>query len=65
MPHHLVIQEGHDTTKLRIAFDASARANGPSLNECLYKAQQSTSLWFDIILRFQTYIIAFISDIEK
>ena len=53
-PHYLVIQEINDTTKLRIVFDASAKTNGLSLNECFYKGQQSKCLLFDTILRFQT-----------
>ncbi len=37
IPHKPVIRESTESTKLRVAYDASARANhkSPSLNECL------------------------------
>ena len=64
-PHHPVIKENRDTTKIRIVFDASAKTKGPSLNDCLYKGPQLTPLLFDILLRFRTYLIALTADIEK
>ena len=36
IPHHTVVREDMLATKLRIVYDASARMNGPSLNDCLY-----------------------------
>jgi len=66
LPHHAVVRDDHETTKLRIVFDASAKAvDGPSLNDCLYKGPQLTPLIFDILLRFRTYFIALTADIEK
>ena len=58
-------QRRQKTSKLRIVFDASAKENGPSLNEVLYKGSQLTPLIFDILIRFRTYAIALTSDIEK
>ena len=48
IPHHPVIREDKNTGKLRIVFDVSAKSDGPSLNECLYKGPQLTPLVFDI-----------------
>ena len=32
---HAVVHRDKTTTKLRIVYDASAKSDGPSLNECL------------------------------
>ena len=55
IPHHPVVNENKDTTKVRIVFDASAKSEGPSLNDCLYKGPQLTPLLFDIFVRFRTF----------
>lgn len=43
----------------------SAKSRGPSLNECMCKGPQMTSLIFDILVRFRIYSIAVTLDIEK
>ena len=65
LPHHAVFREDKNTSKIRIAFDASARSAGPSLNDCFYKCPQLTPLIFDILHRFRSYPVALISDIGK
>ena len=65
LPHHAVIKDDKTTTKLRIVFDASAKANGPSLNECLYTGPKFNQSILDIILWFRLYKIALITDTEK
>ena len=32
-----VVRQDNTTTKLRIVYDASAKSDGPSLNDCLQK----------------------------
>ena len=57
LPHHAVVREDKDTTKVRVVYDASAHVDGPSLNECLHTGQ--------ILLRFRLHRIGIIADIEK
>ena len=53
-------------TKLRILYDASARGtNSLSLNDCLFFGPKFDQQILDILLRFRTYKIALIADIEK
>ena len=34
LPHHAVFRQDHETTKLRIVFDAFSKSDGLSLNDC-------------------------------
>ena len=60
-----MIKEERDTTKLRIVFDASAKREGPSLNECLEAGPSLLPMLMDILLRFRLKKVVLISDIEK
>ena len=62
---HAVIKEDKQTSKLRIVYDASARSNGPSLNDCLYAGPTFGQNIMDILLRFRIHWVAVIADIEK
>ena len=64
-PDHPVIRDDKITTKTCIVFDASARDNGPSLNDCLYKGPHLTPLLCDILSRFHSHVVPLTSDIEK
>ncbi len=65
LPHHPVIHQDKDTTKLRVVYDASARVSGPSLNDCLCTGPKFNQKILEILLRFRSYRIALIADIEK
>lgn len=65
LPHHAVIRIDKDTTKVRVVYDASARSSGPSLNDCLHTGPKFNQRILEILLRFRSYPIAFIADIEK
>ena len=55
-----------EKTKLRIVFDASAKANGSrSLNDCFYPGPSLTATLFGVLLRFRIHNIAFVGDVEK
>ena len=65
LPHHAVIRQDKETTKLRVVYDASARSRGPSLNDCLYVGPKFNQKILEILLRFCSYPTAWIADIEK
>jgi hypothetical protein len=53
LPHREVIRMDKETTKIRIVYVASARSNGPSLNDCLLAGPSLSHLIFDILIRFR------------
>ena len=65
LPHHCVVREDKSTTKLRIVYNASARENGPALNDCLHTGPSLTPDILDILIRFRVQPVALVADIEK
>ena len=65
LPHHAVVRQDKETTKLRIVYDASAKSTGPSLNDCLHTGPKFDQRILDILLRFRTHRVALTADIEK
>ena len=66
LPHHPVIRQDKDTTKVRVVYDASAKSDGgQSLNSCLYTGPKFDQKILDILLRFRCYKVALTADIEK
>jgi len=67
LPHHGMVREDKETTKLRVVFDGSAkdRLNDLSLNDCLEKGPNTTPHIFDILLKFRSYTIGIVSDVQK
>ena len=66
LPHHAVIHSDKSTTKLRIIYDASAKAEGTSsLNDCLLVGPKFNQKLLDILIRFRAHCIVVTADIEK
>ncbi|XP_058128358.1 uncharacterized protein LOC131291530, partial [Anopheles ziemanni] len=66
LPHHPVFKESSTTTKLRVVFDGSSKtSSGYSLNESLCKGPVVQDDLLDLLLRFRTYEVALVGDIEK
>lgn len=65
IPHHPVFKNSA-TTKMRIVYNASQRtSNGMSLNEQLAIGKMTQATIFELLLRWRTYKIAVVADIEK
>ena len=64
-PHHAVICQDKETTKLRIVYDASAKESDLSLNDCLHTGPKFDQSVLDILLQFRLYHTALVADIEK
>lgn len=66
LPHHCVIKESSESTKLRIIFDASSKTNsGISLNDLLHVGSTLQSNLNEIIMRFRCHNIALTGDLCK
>lgn len=66
LPHHPVVKESSATTKVRVVFDASSKTStGFSLNDALHVGPVVQDSLLSIMLRFRTYPIAVVADIEK
>ena len=55
IPHHAVIRRDKETTKLRIAFNASSKTEGLSLNGSLNSGPCLVPNLFDELLRFRCH----------
>ena len=67
IPHKPVIRAEVESTKLRVVYDASARANpnAPSLNECLYPGPALQNKLWDVLVRQRFYPVALCGDLQK
>ena len=67
VPHQPVIREKAESTKMRIVYDCSSKANDkvPSLNDCLETGPSLQPLLFDILVRnrFRRYCVT--GDVKK
>jgi hypothetical protein len=67
LPHHAVLKKSSTTTKMRIVYDASAKASkfDLSLNECLYRGPVILPDLCQLLIRFRVKPTIVISDVEK
>ena len=67
IPHKGVVRETAESTKLRIVYDASARAwdGAPSLNECLNNGPPLQNQLWSVLIRGRFNPIAITGDIKK
>lgn len=66
LPHHAVLRETSETTKLRVVFDGSCKlTKGIPINEAQYVGPTLQNDLFTILSNFRTYSVVLIADIEK
>jgi hypothetical protein len=67
IPHKPVVREATSSTKLRVVYDASARASpdSPSLNECLNPGPPLLNRLWDVLVRQRVYPVAVTGDIRQ
>ena len=67
IPHKAVVRENAESTKLRIVYDASARANdsAPSLNDCLEVGPPLQNQLWKVLVRGRFHAVALAGDIKK
>lgn len=66
LPHHPVIKESSQTTKLRVVFDGSCKSStGVSLNDTLMVGPTLQQDLFSILVRFRTFQVTLKADIAK
>ena len=65
LPHHAVVHHDKDTTKVRVVYDASAKSNGSSLNDCLHVGPKFNQRINELLFRFRSYPVSLVADIKK
>ena len=66
LPHHPVVREDKETTKVRVVFDASSNMKTqPSLNDVLHSGPCLLPFLQEILLRFRTEKIDLVTDIKQ
>ncbi|KAF2880220.1 hypothetical protein ILUMI_25956 [Ignelater luminosus] len=66
LPHHAIIRESSETTKLRVVFDGLCKLEaGLSINEAQFTGPILQNDIFSIIARFRLHQYVFIADVEN
>ena len=67
LPHHPVVHQDKQTTKVRVVYDGSGKSvESPlSINDCLLTGPNLIPKLFNVLIRFHWNLIAVTADIEK
>ena len=67
IPHHAVIRQNRETTKLCVVYDGSAKSQDQqhAINDCLETGPNFIPQLIDVLLRFRWNPVAISADIEK
>ena len=67
IPHKPVVRESAESTKMRIVYDASAKANGeaPSLNQCLNPGPPLQNDLWNILVKMRFHPVALSGDVKQ
>ena len=67
IPHKPVIREEAASTKIRVVYDASAKAhpNAVSLNDCLYPGPSLQNKLWNVLVRSRIHPVAVVGDLKK
>jgi len=66
LPHHGVMREHSQTTKLRVVFNGSSpSSSGKSLNDILHAGEKLQADIFDVLLWFRLHRYVFSTDVTK
>ena len=67
VPHKPVVREAAESTKLRIVYDATAKAhqNAPSLNDCLNAGPPLQNRLWDVLVRMRFHPVAVTGDLKQ
>ena len=67
IPHKAVVRENVESTKMRVVYDASAKAHSsaPSLNDCLEVGPPLQNKLWKVLVRGRFHPVAFAGDIHK
>ena len=67
IPHKPVMRESAESTKIRIVFNGSARANerSPSLNDCLETGPPLQNLLWNVLVRNRFKAVALAGDLKQ
>ena len=67
IPHKPVIRKAAESTKIRIVYDASAKASesSPSLNDCLETGPPLQNLLWDVLVRNRLKPVAMSADVKQ